>query len=217
MRTKERLEKLQAWTYETVCRGRMMKTPASNMDIREVKRQEPQVFLAYSPTRPDKSEYTGEIDPLNVCPGIIIAPNAGYVKNMEEQRFDRYNNVHRPKSMGQSLSAMALFFVYEDGVRQPGFVESAKRGPYDMSLIAEGTKEGLFTLTNWMDDFKDALLAKKNIPHTDLVLNEAEMQYGLYSDQKFVADRRPVYIGIVTVTFQCFADEYNGEINQLLR
>lgn len=218
MRTWERLNKLRAWTYETVCRGREMKTPAENMDVRKITRQEPQVYLAFSPTRPDDTgTMYGEINPLNVTPGIIIAPTAGYVKYMEEQRFDRYNNVHRPKEMGQSLCAQVLFFVFEDGVRMPGFVDNAYAGAYDMSLISDGTVEGLGTLVNWMDDFRDGLLSVKTIPQTDMYLNEAECQYGLYSDQKWIADRRPVYIGVVTVTFQCHADEYNEEITRLLR
>lgn len=217
MRTVERLRKLQRWTYDTVCRGREMKTPAPNMDVRQIARQEPKVFLAYQPMRPDDSNFTGEIDPLNVSPGIIIAPTFGYLKYMEEQRFDRYNDVHRPKEMGQSLCCQVLFFVYEDGIRLPGFVESANSGAYDMSLMAEGTQDGLETLLNWMDDFKDALLSQKTIPDTDMFLNEAECQYGLYSDQKFVADRRPAFIGMVTVTFQCHADEYNDEVTKLLR
>lgn len=217
MRTVERLRKFRSWTYENVCKGRKMKTPAPNMDVRQIVRQEPKVYLAYSPMRPDESNFTGEIDPLNVTPGIIIAPTFGNLKYMEEQRFDRYNNVHRPKEMGQSLSAQVLFFVYEDGVRLPGFIESANSGAYDMTLMAEGTQEGVETLLNWMDDFRDALLSQKSIPDTDLILNESEAQYGLYSDQKFVADRRPAYIGMVTVTFQCHADEYNKEINRLLR
>lgn len=217
MRTVERLKKLQEWTFDTVCAGRKMKTPAPNMDIRKVVRQEPKVFLAFPPTRPDYTDYAAEIDPMNVCPGIIIAPVSGYLKYMEEQRFDRYNNVHRPKEMGQSLSVQVLFFVYEDGVRLPGFVESAHIGAYDMTLIREGTEEGLFTLLNWMDDFKNALLSGRCIPGTDLFLNEAESQYGLYADQKFVSDRRPAYIGAVNATFQCHADAYNTEIEKMLR
>ena len=216
MRTIERLKKFQEWTYKKVCKGRSMKAPAPKMDIRKVDRQEPKVFLGYTPMRHDQSNFTGEIDPLNTAPGIIIAPTGGYLKNPEEQRFDRYNKVNRPKEMGQSLSAQVLFFVYEDGIRYPGFVESAKSGEYDMSLIAEGTQEGLTTLINWMDDFTDALMAEKAIPDTDLVLNMAESTYSLYSDQKYIADRRPVFIGVVTVTFQCHADEYNDKVNELL-
>lgn len=217
MRTVERLRKLQNWTYDTVCKGRQMKTPAKDMDVRKIVRQEPKVFLAYTPMRPDESNFTGEVDPLKAVPGIIIAPTSGYIKYMEEQRFDRYNNVHRPKEMGQSLSCQLIFFVYEDGVRLPGFIESAEKGAYDMSLMAEGTKEGLETLLNWMDDFRDAILSQKTIPETDMFLNEAECQYGLYSDQRFVADRRPVYIGVITLTFQCQADEYNQQVTKLLR
>ena len=216
MRTEERLRKLCEWTYNTICRGRKMKTPAPNMDVRQIARQEPKVFLSFAPMRKDESNFYGEIDPLNVSPGIIIAPNFGYWKYMEEQRFDRYNNVHRPKEMGQSLSCQVLFFVYEDGVRLPGFVESARNGAYDMSLIAEGTQEGFLTLMNWMDDFRDALLSQKSIPETDMFLNEAEATTSLYSDQKFIADRRPAFIGISSVTFQCHADEYNEEVTRLL-
>ena len=217
MRTVERLRKFQKWTFDTVCRGRQMKTPGPDMDVRKIQTQEPKVYLAFSPVRPDESNFTGEINPLNVCPGIIIAPTFGYLKYMEEQRFDRYNNVHRPKEFGQSLSVQVLFFVWEEGIRLPGFIESAKNGEYDMSLLAEGTQNGLETLLNWMDDFKDNLLSQKTIPGTDMYLNEAESQYGLYSDQKFVADRRPAYIGMVTATFQAHADESNDEITQLLR
>lgn len=217
MRTEERLRKFKQWTYETVCEGRKMKAPAKNMDIREIVTQEPQVYMAFTPTRKDVTDYvTGELDPISVCPGIIIAPTSGYVKYLEEQRFDRYNNVHRAKEMGQSLSAQVLFFVYEDGVRLPGFIDSAKTGEYDMTLLREGTEEGVYTLLNWMDDFKDALLSQKSIPGTDMFVNEAEMQYGMYSDQRYVADRRPAFIGLVTVTFQCHADEFNTEINELL-
>lgn len=216
MRTTERLRKLKEWTYDTVCKGRSMKTPAPNMDVRQVVRQEPKVFIGYTPMRPDSSTYTGEIDPLNVAPGILIIPVGGALKDQEEQRFDRYNGVHRPKEMGQSLSVQVLFFVYEDGVRLPGFVETAKAGAYDMSLMAEGSQEGMTILLDWMDDFKDAILSKKAVPKTDLILNEAESRYGLYADQKYIADRRPSFIGMVNLTFQCHADEYDEETKNLL-
>lgn len=217
MRTSERLRKLCDWTYDTVCRGREMKTPAPNMDVTKIATQEPKVFLSFQPMRPDETVISGDIDPLNVAPGIIIAPNFGYWKYMEEQRFDRYNNVHRPKEMGQSMSCQVLFFVYEDGVRLPGFIESARSGAYDMSLITEGSQEGFLTLMNWMDDFRDALLSQKSIPGTDMFLNEPQAASAPYADQKFIADRRPAYIGITSITFQCHADEYNEEITRLLR
>ena len=121
MRTAVRLKALQKWTYKTVCEGRKMKTPAPNMDYTKIVRQEPKVFLGYAPTRPDTSEYSGDVDPLNVAPGIIIAPVNGEVHFLEEKRFDRYSGVHRPQEMGQSLTVQNVFMVYEDGIRLPGF------------------------------------------------------------------------------------------------
>lgn len=216
MRTEERLRKLKEWTYKTVCKGREMKAPAPGMDVSKIVRQEPRAFLGYAPTRPDVSEYS-EVDPLTVAPGIIIAPAIGDVHYMEEKRFDRYNNVHRSKDMGQSLTVQNVFMVFEDGVRLPGFIQSAQEGEYDMSLIREGTENGLFTLTNWMDDYKDALLSAGHIPGTDLTVNDEQFDYGWYSDQKFIADRRPVFIGMVTVKFQCYADHFNQEIQDLIK
>ena len=216
MRTEERLRKLKQWTYETVCKGRTMKAPAEHMDVTKIVRQEPQVYLAYAPTRPDISQFS-EVDPVSAAPGIIIAPASGEVHYMEEKRFDRYNNVHRNKDFGQSLMVQNVFMVFEDGVRLPGFTDAAKAGEYDMSLIREGTEEGLFTLTNWMDDYKDALLSAGTIPGTDLSVNDEMFEYGWYSDQKFIADRRPVFIGMVTVKFQCYADHLNHEIEDLLK
>ena len=75
----------------------------------------------------------------------------------------------------------------------------------------------MFTLTNWMDDYKDALLSAGSIPGTDLVVNDEAFDYGWYSDQKFISDRRPVFIGMVTVKFQCYADHFNQEIHDLLK
>lgn len=217
MRTEERLRKLQKWTYETVCKGRSMKAPAPGMDVSKIVRQEPKAFLGYAPTRPDVSTYS-ETDPLTAAPGIIIAPVSGDVHYREEKRFDRYNDVHRPEDMSQTLVVQNVFMVFEDGVRLPGFIDALERGEeFPMELIREGTSEGLFTLTNWMDDYKDALLSVGHIPETDLIVNDEAFEYGWYSDQKFITDRRPVFIGVVSVKFQCYADHLNQEIQDLLR
>lgn len=217
MRTEERLRKLRDWTYQTVCQGRIMKAPAPNMDISKIVRQEPKAYIGYAPTRPDISLFS-ETDPLTAAPGIILAPASGDVHYMEEKRFDRYNNVHRSKDMGQSLIVQAVFMVFEDGVRLPGFIDEVEQGKeFPMKLLREGTEEGLFTLTNWMDDYKDALLSAGSIPGTDLVVNDEAFDYGWYSDQKFISDRRPVFIGMVTVKFQCYADHFNQEIHDLLK
>lgn len=216
MRTEERLRKLKSWTYETCCKGREMKAPAPNGDISKVVRQEPGCFLAFAPTRPDQ---TGEeVSPLTAAPGIILAPVGGDVRFKEERRFDRYSGVHRPQDMGQSLTIQAIFIVYEDGVRLPGFIDDAEAGKeFPMDKIREGTENGLFTLCNWMDDFKEALDSIGTIPGTDLIVNEEEFTYNWYADQKVISDRRPTFVGMVTVRFQCHADAINQQVQDLLR
>ena len=146
-------------------------------------------------------------------------PNQAYAKYMEEKRFDRYNNIHRPSEMGQHLSVSILFSVYEPGVRLPGFIDSVgeKGQGLDMSLILDGTEQGLLTRFNWMDDCIFKLLGQKMIPKTDLWVEEETITYSLYTDQSYVVDRRPVYYGFVNVSFGCYADEgVNPGIDQYL-
>lgn len=218
MRFSERLTGLKNWTYKELCKGRVMKAPAENMDIGTINRQEPKVYLAWAPARMDKAGNLKEI-PLSTVPGILIMPNQTYAKYMEEKRFDRYNNVHRPQEMGQHLAVSILFSVYEPGVRLPGFVDSVgeKGAGLDTSLILEGTEQGLFTLMNWMDDCMEKLLGQKMISKTDLFVQEDTVTYSLFTDQSYVVDRRPIYYGFVNVVFGCHVNEgYNPDIEKLL-
>lgn len=217
MRTTERLDRFAEWTYENLCKGRKMKTPANGMDFSQIVKEEPKVYVGYYPMRPDETDEWAEQNAMNTSPSILIMPTHSYVKYMEEKRFDRYNNVHRPGMLGQGLNCQVLFSVYEDGVRMPGFIDKLEEGEFDKTLVREGTRDGLYTLLNWMDDFKSALLGVKFIPKTDLFLDEANMTYGLYADQKYITDKRPLYYGFVNVAFQCYADEaQNKELEDLL-
>ena len=218
MRTSERMRYLKRWVEKELCEGRMMKAPAPGMNIGEIVRQEPRCYLAWAPTRLDQTGRLRE-DPISVVPGIIIMPNQSYAKNMEEHRIDRYSNINRPKELGAQLSVSMLFSVYEPGIRLSGFIDSV--GPegqgLNMALIQEGTEEGLFTLTNWMDDCMTRLLGQKTIPYTDLAVTESTMTYGLYTDQSYVVDKRPVYYGFVNVVFGCYAEETpSNQIKDLL-
>lgn len=221
MRTRQRLLALKKWTYETVCKGRSMKTPGrdleGNEDITVIARQEPEVFLGWQPTRPDVSGVL-RIDPMNVCPGILIAPSIANVKCVEEKRFDRYNNVHRPQELGQWLNVSILFSVYEPGIRLPGFVESASsKTGLDMSKFVDGTEEGLLTLMDWIDDFNNALIAAKFIPESDLFLDEVSLTYSPYTEGGFIVDKRPLYYGFVNAKFQCYSEgKNNSAINDYL-
>ena len=208
MRTTERLRGLKAWATENLCTGRVMKAPAQDGNRGEIVRQTPRCYLAWAPTRKDATGFLVQ-DTSSVSPGIIIMPKQAYAKYMEEKRFDRYNNVHRPSLMGSHLSVDILFSVYEPGVRLPGFIDSVgeKGQGLDMSLIIEGTEQGLMTLMDWMDDCKEALLRDKLIPNTDLSVEEESITYNLYTDQSYVVDRRPIYYGFVSVVFNGYADE----------
>lgn len=218
MRTTERLTGLKKWIIQELCAGRSMKAPGENGNIADIRYKEPACYLAWAPARLDQ---TGQVqdDMFSVVPGIIVMPNQSYAKYMEEQRFDRYNHIHRPQQMGAHLSVSILFCVYEPGIRLPGFIESVgKQGKgLSMELIEEGTEQGLFTLCNWMDDCMLGLLREKMIPDTDLFVEESTMTYSLYTDQSYVVDRRPIYYGFINVSFGCYAEEgANPSTNQYL-
>lgn len=216
MRSRERLLALKKWTEERVCKGRSMKAPDPENDITKIHRVEPSVFLGWQPSRPDE---TGKLcaNPMSVCPGILIAPGAGNVKNVEEHRFDTYKNVHRPQELGQWLNVSVLFSVYEPGIRLPGFAENAELGYLDMDKIMEGTEEGLFTLLDWMDDFKDALVAEKFIPGSDLFVDEMSLTYSPYTENGYIVDKRPLYYGFINAKFQCYAEnKANRSIDEFL-
>lgn len=221
MRTRTRLKGLQKWLKQNLCEGRTMNAPAENMNIGEIIRKEPEVYLGWAPARLNITG-TLEADATSVCPGIIVMPNQAYVKYMEEKRFDRYNNVHRPPEMGQHFSVSILFSVYEPGIREPGFIHTVgdQGEGLDLSLIKDGTEQGLFALTDWMDDCMEKLLRDKTIPETDLILPDnvlPNMTYSLYTDQSYVSDRRPCYYGFINVDFACYANaEHNSEIQKLL-
>lgn len=220
MRTSERLVKLRDWTYEKVCKGRKMKVPPPNMDITKWNDpDEPSVFIGYAPSRKDETGTLYKPDPLFVAPAITLMLDSSMAAYMEDKRFDRYNNVHRPKVFGQQVNMQCLFSVYEDGVRMPGFIDRVEADPedFDMSLVMEGTEEGYFTLLNWMDDFKKALLETQYIPGTDMLVNEESIMYTLREDQKYMTDNRPMYNGFVNVQFFCYVEHgQNQEIQEIL-
>lgn len=214
MTTQERLEGLEAWTYAACCKGRKLKTPAAGMNIEVIApRVEPKVHLVYTPMRFDDGAWK-DVDPAFVAPCIIIMPAPSPARDMEEKRFDRYGGIHRPKELGQHFAVQILYMVYEDGLRLPGFVDKAEQNAqngeeegYDMTLIREGTREGVLTLYNWMDEFKKKILASRFIPNTDLSLIQESLIQSPYTDQHYVVDKRPLYYGFHTLDFYCFADE----------
>lgn len=219
VRTSERLRKLKQWTYDELCKGRKLKTPASKFDIAQIAYKEPVVYLAWAPMQLDKSGRLQQAETYSTCPSITIMPTQSYAKYMEEKPGDRYANIHRPQDMGQHLGVQLLFMVYEPGVRLPGFIDSTDEhgAGLNMGLMEEGTEQGLITLMNWMDDCMEKLLGVRAIPDTDLFVEDAAMTYSLYTDQSYVVDKRPLYYGFVTVSFGCYAtDKPNPDILEML-
>lgn len=207
MRTTERLRAIKEWTYENLCKGRMMKAPSPDMDITQIYRQEPKVFLGWQPSRPDITGYQPE-DPWNVCPSILIMPTQSYAMNMIEKRFDRYNKIMRPKQMGQQFSCQFLFSVYEPGIRLPGFnLKDGIESNIDVTRIMEGTEQGLMTLCNWMDDLLEGLIGTKMIPNSDLMLDETSVKYSLAEESGYIVDKRPIFYGFVVAEFVCYAED----------
>lgn len=214
MRTWERLWKTKRFFEEELCKGREFKAPVPatganaqyGPHITDFTMAEPRVFLAWQPARPNEPGKVDPKDPISVAPSITIMPNAAVARYAPEHRFDRYQNVHRPQDLGQSLSLQILFTIYEPGVRLPGFADGFDAGQPDMSLLKDGTEPGLQTLVNWMDDGMELLLREKTVPHTDLILEDDNFLYSLYTDQTFIQDRRPLYQGFLFVEFKCHAD-----------
>ena len=234
MRTRERLTGLKKWLTEELCAGREMKAPAPDMDIGKIIYREPECFIGWAPQRLDDETGQWHEQYQSSVPSITIMPNPGKIKAMEEKRFDRYNNIHRPKAMGQTLSVSMLFSVYEPGTRLPGFAFTSRlqdridasvdnypackdQKGINMELIREGTQEGLFTLTDWMDECMERLLAANSIPGTDLFVDNESGMYSLYTDQSYVVDKRPLYYGFINIEFACYANEMlNGDVQRLL-
>lgn len=219
MRTRQRLEGLKAWVQRELCEGRKMKAPADGGDILKIVTQEPQCYIGWPPMF-NRRTVDIDGDPMSsVCPGIVIMPNFGYAGYTEEERFDRYSNIIRPNELGQDFNVQLLFCVWEPGVRLPGFIDSAERPEgYDYSRFMEGTEQGIFTLTDWMDDCVSKMLGEKIIPGTDLSLQRRNTTYSLYTDQNYIVDKRPLFYAFVNAAFKGYDNEaVNPDIEAILQ
>lgn len=217
MRTWERLRKTKAFFERELCAGREFKAPVPatgqnamyGPSVTDFTTAEPRVFLAWQPARPNEPGQLDAHDPISIAPSITIMPCAAYARYVQEHRFDRYQKISRPQDMGQSLALQILFTIYEPGVRLPGFADSMDAGRADMSLFKDGTEPGLETLVNWMDDAMELILREKTVPGTDLILEDDNFMYSLYTDQTYIQDRRPLYQGFLNVEFKCYANTGN--------
>lgn len=205
MTTRQRLEALEKWAEERLCRGREYKSPYPDGDITRVKLTEPKVYLGWFPGRGPRTEDWEEAP--NEAPGILIAPGTTCGQKVEVRRFDENSRVRRPPELGQTVQISMMFCIYEPGVRKAGFEEMAEAEELDISRIDDGTREGLLTLTDWLDEAARQLLDTRCIPGSDLILQEETLTYGLYQDVGYIVDRRPFYYGFLNATFNAYAGE----------
>ena len=195
MTTIERLNTLETFVYERLCKGRRMK--GRGADDLEIQYGEPRTFIGLYPER-----MMGGF-PYSVTPGILITLTGGHAKNMQEMRFDRYNSVMRNKDLGKTMRVQFLLTVYDPGVRKPG------------APVPEREGEGLATLWTWIDELEAELLGAQNIG--DLFVWDESIDSGMLTEQNAIKDTRPVYMGVLNCIFGTLAfGRQNEEIRGLL-
>lgn len=198
MTTYERLKMLEAFVYERLCKGRSMKTRLEPDNDADVAYAEPRVFLGLYPRR-----VKSEQDLCSVSPSILIAPLHGDARNMEEQRFDRYGGIHRPKDLGKKLPVQFIFSVYDPGIRG------------EEEILPDGEGDGLQTLLTWMDELERELLGTADIG--DMFVWDDTIRSGLRTEQDAIVDSRPVLMGALNCTFGTMAyQKQNSEIRAML-
>ena len=188
--TRERLTALQNWMFETVCKGKSMKTPTE--DDATTAHAEPRVFVGNYPRHAQQAE--GEAE-YSVAPSILIVPTLSNAMLVQEQRFDRYSGIHREPRMGGQLNVEMIFTVYEPGERNEYAQESGLA-----SDIADEGDEGFYTMTDWMDELERALLGIRQLPDTDMFIWPASIASAPRMVQDSNADARPFYQGTMTLT-----------------
>lgn len=211
MTTAERLKALKGFIFKEVCKGKSMKTPGKDGSLLDVSYTEPVVHIGFEPTRPDITGMN-EPNPVNIAPGIVLMFGQGYAERMQEQRFDRYSGIHRPKELGGTLPVSMLFKVYEPGDRLRGFKENQTP-----QFLREATEQGIFTLTNWMDELKGKLIGTSNIPESDMFLWKDTLTYSPYTEMGQIADKRPFFYGFINCEFGIYTDRApNSTIDAIL-
>ncbi len=205
MTTNERLLALQRWVYENVCVGRTLKTRGP--DDKTSVYAEPRCFIAFYPMR----SLQGQVE-YSIAPSITMVPGLSRTKQVQEQRFDRYNGIHRTPDMGATLNVQFVFTVYD-----PGLIDGDVQA-YDPEN--EGTPppdDGFTALTTWMDDLQRKLLGVTQLPGTDLFVWNQSMDWAPLTEQESVRDMRPLYYGMVNCEFGCYANKSpNEELERIL-
>ena len=207
MRNRERMTRFCEWVKKTCCEGRMMKTPVKSGRNDDIHWEQPRCFAGnlYPPF--------SSSDPYSVAPSILVMCGGGDGAGETSEYLDSRRHVNRPDEMGETLEFQLIHAIYEPGNRT-----GAKTGDPHMALdVDDAVDEGTLVLMDWMDDTKAALLGADSIPGTDLVVKRKTVRWEPLKENGAVADRRPVYLGVVAVTFETHTrEDMNEDIQTLL-
>lgn len=210
MRTRQRMEGFGKWVRETLCEGRVMKAPVIGGRDYDVQWVQPRCFTGnlYPPFS------SGE--PYSVAPSILVMCGGGDGAGETSEYLDSRHKVHRPDDIAETLEFQLIHAIYEPGTRT-GQKTDGRDEPHAALDICDEMDEGTLALMDWMDDTKAALLGADSIPGTDLVVKRRSVRWEPLKENGAVSDRRPVYLGVVAVTFETHTrEEVNEEIRGLL-
>lgn len=214
LRTRARLEALEKWVYKTCCKGRSMKTPVPRGRDYDVAYAEPKCFLGnYYPLMVADAK-----EPYKIAPSILIMTGGGLAAGETEEYLDSRQGIRRPHEVAATINVQLIHVIYDPGERTGVRTAQGRENPHEAITWNESRDEGTLTLLDWMDDTQAALLGADSIPGCDMLIKRGTVGWEMLKENGAVADRRPLYLGFVTVTLEApTREDENETINDLLR
>lgn len=206
MTTNERAVALRDFLYERCCKGRSMKyrDPQERNDF-VVSWVEPRCFLWYYPKSANgKPAYS-------VAPSMLIMLAGQNPAADTEEYLDSRHGISRPKELGAVTRFQVALTIYEPGERSSQARKT--QDPHDVYLPEE-EDAGAAVLNDWMESVTRCLIGEGAVPGSDMVLIEKEMEWAPLIDNGAIADRRPLYIGVLNVSFGALIQ---GDTNENVR
>lgn len=186
---RERLVRLGEWVKTTCCDSMMLKAPVESADGDAVKLIRPRCFVGnFYPA------FTAG-DPYKVSPSILVMFAGGNGCGETMKYMDNRNSIKRPREIAQTLEVQLIHAVFEP--IQMRVKTGVTETPWD-----ECIDEGSMVLQDWMEQTMAHLIGADTIPGTDLFVQPESVRWEPLKEDGAVADRRPAYLGVVTVTFE---------------
>lgn len=204
-----RMLAIRKWVCEHCCAGRTMKTPVPRGRDWEVRWEEPRCFGGdFYPVGLGSRK-----NPYSIAPSILIFRTSFSPQTETEKYVVNGMRVSRPKELASSLSLYLVHTIYEPGER----TGEEGEGPKETFQTCEEIDTGSLILGDWMDDTCAALLAEDALSGTGLYVDSDSVTAGALVENGSVSDRRPIYMGVVTVTLVGLTRvKQSGRISRML-